>query len=38
MWAPEADRLTAEHAGQGPVAKAAPKCVKNNLEVKGFTL
>jgi hypothetical protein len=35
MWA---DRLTAEQAGQGPVAKAAPKYVKNDLELKGFTL
>jgi hypothetical protein len=32
------DRLTAEQAGQGPLAKAAPKYVKNNLELKGFTL
>jgi hypothetical protein len=38
MWAPGADRLTAGQAGQGPVAKAAPKYVNKNLEWKGFTL
>jgi hypothetical protein len=38
MWAPGADRLTTGQAGQGPVAKAVPKYVTNNLELKGFTL
>jgi hypothetical protein len=38
MWVLGVDRLTAEQVGQGPVAKSGPKCVKKDLELKGFTL